>query len=425
MRAGVRVLRSAPVFAVAEAAAATGSTETKLLDVLRRFGGRSRCSRLSVDAALPTKAMRQHGGAGLRSRVVSHRVCPPSVARAVGSDQLVTVRDAARGTAGWAGRPADRGVVPQRAAIFVWHDHQIDGNRQRTVVAAVAGSARCPSAMLQRLSSEPDVKLRIAVVSNQDCPTEVFERLSADPDLWVRCEVAGNVKCPPLVLERLSLLDRLSHGHGDNEWSDIRSNVAANPSTSAPVLERLSHSHNVKVSAAVARNPSTSAPVLERLSHSHNVKVSAAVASNPSTSAPVLERLSHSYHAQIRAWVASNPLCSPALLERLSSDSHDSVRRAVSAHSGCPRGVEVAGVVVECVQGVCASVGIGGDGTPDPVAGSTVRASLIPSRRHPRRQTARAGTHRLYRRSGRYLIRCWVLSCPERPVGTVWMLAGG
>ena len=268
VRAGVRVLRSAPVFAVAEAAAATGSTEAKLLAVLRRFGGRSRCSRLSVDAALPTKAVQQHGDAGLRSRVVSHRVCPPSVARAVGSEQLVTVRDAARGTAGWAGRPAARGVVPQRAAVFVWHGHQIDRNRQRTAVAAVAGSAGCPSAMLQRLSSEPDVKLRRAVVSNHDCPTEAFERLSADPYWWVRCEMAGNVKCPPPVLERLSLLGRLSHEHGDNAWSDIRSNVAANPSTPARVLERLSHSYNVKVRAAVARNPSTPAPVLERLSHS-------------------------------------------------------------------------------------------------------------------------------------------------------------
>ena len=269
VRAGVRVLRSAPVLAVAEAAAAAGSTETKLLAALRRLAGRSRCSRLSVDAALPTKAAQQHGGAELRSRVVSHRVCPPSVARAVGSEQLVTVRDAARGTAGWAGRPAARGVIPQRAAIFVWHGHHLDGNRQRTAVTAVAGSAGCPSAMLQRLSSEPDFKIRRAVVSNQDCPTEAFERLSADPDLRVRCQMAGNVKCPPPVLERLS------HDHGNNTWSDIRSNIAANPSTPAPVLERLSHSYNVKVSAAVARNPSTPPPVLERLSHSYHARIRA------------------------------------------------------------------------------------------------------------------------------------------------------
>ena len=303
VRSTIRVLRSAPALSVSEAAAAAGSTQKAVLAMLRRRSGcRSRCTRLSVAAALPARVSDRRGRAEFRSRVVAHRVAPPNVARAVGCEEFVTVRAAARGTAGWAGRPAGHVGAPRRAAVRGWQtEHRWDA------LETVTANDACPAAILQRLSEEPpgadsyrQERVRCAVVSSRNCPRDVLERLSKEPNSSVPEAVAANTACPP------EILGRLSAGGG----ARVRAAVAANTACSPEVLKRLGSDPILGVVGAVARNPTTAAPVLRRLARHSN--------------------------ARVRAAVASNPRCSRGVLEHLSEDSHDSVRRAVSSHDRCP-----------------------------------------------------------------------------------------
>lgn len=61
--------------------------------------------------------------------------------------------------------------------------------------------------MNRELADDSCPSVREVVCSRSDCPAELLEKLSTDPDPLVLLAVASNPNTPPNILQRLSRAD--------------------------------------------------------------------------------------------------------------------------------------------------------------------------------------------------------------------------
>ena len=169
-----------------------------------------------------------------------------------------------------AGRPTvEGGLLRQLAADpHVW------------VRTAAASNSALDAGMRQRLAEDPAEAVRAGVASNPSVDEMMLARLAWDPSRAVRHSVARNPRTPVDVLDGLSTLDDQS----------VRCAVAQNPSTRPATLERLVIVSGT-VATFVAGNRSAPPQLLGQLAEHSDDFVRAQVARNPSTPRPVLERL--------------------------------------------------------------------------------------------------------------------------------------
>ena len=105
--------------------------------------------------------------------------------------------------------------------------------------------------------------------------------------------------------------------------------VAQHPNTDGATLARLADAPEAKtIVQQLAANPRTPLPVLERWYASTDPAAEAGLALNPKTPQRVLERLAGSAHAETRINLTANTATPREILDRLAADGDDRVARA-------------------------------------------------------------------------------------------------
>lgn len=167
---------------------------------------------------------------------------------------------------------------------------------------------------------------------------EAYARSPWNRDKYFLGALAQRKDASPALLDRIASLDdpELYEPMG-SLWDVMGENrkgvavmrlVAHHANTPGSTLARLaSGPHADKLRHELARNPNTPAPVLERWHDSTDYLVEWGLALNPRTPSAVLERLSRSPNVYTRANLALNPATPRVLLERLAKDRDETVAR--------------------------------------------------------------------------------------------------
>lgn len=218
--------------------------------------------------------------------------------------------------------------------------------------------------VLTQLASNPDSKVRQALVYNHSLPLEAMKILARDPEIAikrslayninskkirhteqvmevmagdsseiVRTIVAENVMSPPSVLAKLS----------EDTSSRVRSAVARNIRTPEAVLDRLHSQHKL----VDFKNPSLPATVFERVMESVNqgrsnrfTELRSLLSGHPDSKIPehILSKLAIDADRNIRILVAKHPRTPGSSLAQLVLDQDDTVRKEALAHKNTPTG---------------------------------------------------------------------------------------
>ena len=198
------------------------------------------------------------------------------------------------------------------------------------VRSEVAKNPFTPVSVLEVLSKNPNLDIRLSLVDNPSIPlhvqTRLLEKLASSRNSWVREEVSGRTASPPEVLEVLS----------KDRDDQVRLRVARNSSTPGVVLETFSKDISRFIRYHVAGNSSAPFRVLVDLSKDSDDGVRFVVAKNPSTPVAVLEDLCKDSKAIVRLGVGKNTGTPESVLEVLAKDSEMDVRRVVSENSSAP-----------------------------------------------------------------------------------------
>ena len=369
-RETLRVLRTAPQFGVRDVLGVAGMSLRQLRAQIRGLDARGGCAAAAAAAATGKTS------AATRAKALKHPACPPYAARAAGADRTDSVREAARGAAGWSTRGwwvhnVPRSVFVARAASGYTHMRQAVvtrlefpsaarvalcasrgsslsvrealafpwGGSEAHVVAALAADPdetiralvvrhRSASRYLRtRLATDTSLRVRVEAAKSGDVSDEALEGLASDPEHAVRSAVAalrphdGRGGCPPRLLR---LLSRDAH-------TEPRMAAAANPANPADVLKRLCGDDEPQVRAAVAVNPAATTGVLERLTGDRHRQVRSAVAAHLSTPQPTLVRLAADRAVAVRMSLAQRYLCPEPVLDLLAGDPKEEVRSEVAA----------------------------------------------------------------------------------------------
>ena len=172
--------------------------------------------------------------------------------------------------------------------------------------------------------------LRIQSAANPDTSAELLEILSTDQDPEIRCAVAWNQSATVDILSRLA--------NDDDEI--VRFCVSGNSNANFEVIYKLAKDESsfVKEKARYslkksAKNPNTSPELLESLATDEDFFVRADVATNPNTSLRVLKSLARDEEALVRSCVASAPKTTIEILEFLAKDETSFVRSHVAENS--------------------------------------------------------------------------------------------
>ena len=334
-RSTLRVLRSAPAFGVAAAAASAGKTETEAFAAMSDLAGRGGChSQLAerfdrmtdeqqavavaavawpVPAATRRSAINEFntiaGGAGTAawsSRFFTHRVPP----------RHAVVR-AAR-VAAPTGSVIAAGVLPPAALVAAIDHHDPD------VRAFVAAERSMSPTMLELMASDSSRIVREAVAANPSTPPRALERLAAASQNAERCSVAGNPACEPHLMERL---------HRDQD-PFVRGAVARNPACPQQMLARLADDEEEWIARDVVANANCGQRLLgyivQRSKPGDDLRIPAAA--NPDCGADMLGLLADDGRWAVRRAVASNLRSPQALIRRLCSDSDEYVRLEAAAN---------------------------------------------------------------------------------------------
>ena len=391
----LRVLRSAPAFGVAVAAASAGRTESEAFAAMSDLVGRGGChSRLverfdrmtdehqavAVAAAawlVPSATRRSAinefntiaGGAGTAawsSRFFTHRAPP----------RHAVVARAARVSAP-TGSMIAAGVLPPAALVAAIGHHDPDAR------AFAAAERSMSPTLLEMLANDPSLIVRAAVAANPSTPPKTLERLAAArQNLAERCSVAQNPACEPHLMERLhrdehpfvrgavarnpacsqQLLARLADD--EEEWiardvaanancgqrllsymvqrskpgSDLRIAAAANPDCGADMLELLADDGRWAVRRAAASNLRNPQHLIRRLCSDSDEQVRFEAAANPSSDPSLLAELSRSDDIHLLAGVAANPSTHEAVLRRIAQDNATAATAisAIAGNAACP-----------------------------------------------------------------------------------------
>lgn len=217
-----------------------------------------------------------------------------------------------------------RGTVLSSGTGVIYDDDwfHADDQRARERRRDAAGDWGTPEHVLNRLADDVSREVRLHVAGNPATSAETLRYMSSRNDGGCINGIASNPATPMDVLSALA---------DEERGFDLCWRVATNRSTSADILERLSHVKFEGVRVRVALNENTSTETLDRLADDPYDAVQRAVADNSHTSVDALTKLVER-EAATRVFVASNPN-TPYEIRRLLVDDEDiDVRCALALH---------------------------------------------------------------------------------------------
>ncbi|WP_407886243.1 hypothetical protein [Scytonema sp. NUACC26] len=149
------------------------------------------------------------------------------------------------------------------------------------VLQALACNPSLTPRLLNILTQDPCVNVRLALIRHPNLTPELWQRLVEDRDISVRSAIAASHNTPNPILEFLA----------SDEELEVRQKVAANPNTPIEVLNRLAKDTEMVVRCAIAVNSSTTDVILESLALDEKIEVRRAVAQNPNTPISIRDSL--------------------------------------------------------------------------------------------------------------------------------------
>ncbi len=165
-----------------------------------------------------------------------------------------------------------------------------------------------------RLSQDPQVLVRLALVKNGRIPVAVLDSLSLDEDQVVRRKVAASAYASKTALATLAQDSVLA----------VQTTALANPNAPASWLRRQAAHSKTAVIMAVCRNINTPGSVLDSLSVNKIPVIRASVASHEKTRLETLDRMAKSKtekEESVLLAIASHPQADRSLLTYLAYDA--------------------------------------------------------------------------------------------------------
>lgn len=198
---------------------------------------------------------------------------------------------------------------------------------------------------------EKEPKVKLGVLNNKNITPDILESLSKDKHVKVRIKVAENPKTPIEVLNELSKDSVLVNDYKNRSHYVVKEAVAKNPITTTEILEKLSEDKCAYIIENVVKHPNTSKDALSKLSKvdkeyfengivwdaSIITYIKGSIARHLNTPADVLVEFSKDkgeYH--VRSISIENPNIPPEVLVELSKDDSDSIRESVARNINTP-----------------------------------------------------------------------------------------
>jgi Leucine rich repeat variant len=198
----------------------------------------------------------------------------------------------------------------------------------------IAKNPNTPLALVEKLVSQNDKKVKQAIATRADLPKHILIELANDYRIHTMNFLAQNLHISANVLIELASHPELR----------VRQMVASHPNTPENILAEAAKS--AELYYHVAQNPSASANLLDDLAQHQQNQVWGAIAVNPSTPGYVLERIAQNRTHDLL--IAQHPNATPQLLQqvlwRLAIDERFSVRKYVAKHPHTPMHILIAWV---------------------------------------------------------------------------------
>jgi len=168
---------------------------------------------------------------------------------------------------------------------------------------AVAKNPGCPENLLRSLAKDVVKEVSVAVGENPSCPEDLLRLLAEDSYWSIRTAVAKNLKCPGELLRKLIM----------DEVFDVRCVAVARlyhkwiPETYSPAKHpfRLPEEFEPIFASPIDLNAAFSA--IERCDKEDRLFLQTSLAANPTSPAKVLRRLTRCKNPIVWKFLAENP----------------------------------------------------------------------------------------------------------------------
>ena len=347
-----RLARSAPETSVGSVAAKAGVPKARARKALMHLPARGRCGSLAAAAAADAGLDKQ-----ARQQAAAWAGLPPGTARTSAATTLVAAH---RSSAAWEARSQLR---PSAGTA----DVGLPARRSRS---SVSGGAECPPAVLHRLATHDDNRIRSQVAGNPNTPlyalpaicddelswvadparrrcstkmlagsrnhtarsqaarsadasADLLRHLAADRNWLVREAAFENERCPPEAFDLLV---------DESEYS-VRNKATALPHCPVGVLRRLAAHEDSMTRYAALGNPILPVADIVDLAEHPDPEVRGSAVRSARFPVAALEHLATRRDPHLRLLAAASAHTSPATLARLGGDNDNAVRAAVAANA--------------------------------------------------------------------------------------------
>ena len=153
---------------------------------------------------------------------------------------------------------------------------------------------------IQRLSSNTNVAVRVAVAANENVPSQVLRNLAKENNYNIKSALVVNPNTPVDIITDINI----------NFFGKLPAELRS-PDTSSEVLMSFVKSKHAVVRELVARHVNASTEILDALSRDVNENVRCAVIDNPSSSIKLLDLLSNDENKRVslKAKIALKQIC--------------------------------------------------------------------------------------------------------------------
>lgn len=217
-----------------------------------------------------------------------------------------------------------------------------------TVRVLVSINKKTPVETLKRLANDTDYRVRQSLARNENIPIEVIEKLADDNVDQVRENILNNESTPDTILRKISEETMLARekmrdmigGFGIEDPNQfayykqgfMRSYAAANPETNHEILISLTKDPEISVRHAILRNPNITPDILDILSTDTDVYIRQNVAKNINTPEATLIKMLKDNETSVVARIAENTNVSAEILDMLSQYNNGYVRTLVAGN---------------------------------------------------------------------------------------------
>lgn len=181
--------------------------------------------------------------------------------------------------------------------------------------------------LMHRMDSSPFyITLKKNMAANPSASADLLDRIYAEGDAYTRAAVINHANFPqPLI----------AHAMNDSDVFVMRQ-LAANNRLTKEMLARLALSSDKAVRCGVASNLLSTKVLINKLVNDDSHTVRRAVAARADLTMANIKSLMCDSDHWVRLWLARNPKVPRKFLLRLSKDHRDDVRRAVARNPCCP-----------------------------------------------------------------------------------------